>query len=197
MLHSTIALAQNESRIYLLHSDRLFHDSNVDAKAQILVGNVQFRHEDILMYCDSALFYEESNSLDAFGNVRMLQGDTVSLDGDILYYNGLDKLARVRNNVVLVHGNTTLYTDSLDYDRLYNVGYFFEGGRLVTPDNDMTSDWGEYRPDIKLAIFIFQENIYHISIVLLCTNEHNSSLRQIRNHSIAQIQLQKNSSQIN
>ena len=161
MLHSTIALAQNESRIYLLHSDRLFHDSNVDAKAQILVGNVQFRHEDILMYCDSALFYEESNSLDAFGNVRMLQGDTVSLDGDILYYNGLDKLARVRNNVVLVHGNTTLYTDSLDYDRLYNVGYFFEGGRLVTPDNDMTSDWGEYRPDIKLAIFNY--NVHMVS----------------------------------
>ena len=161
MLHSTIALAQSESRIYLLHSDRLFHDSNVDAKAQILVGNVQFRHEDILMYCDSALFYEQSNSLDAFGNVRMLQGDTVSLDGDILYYNGLDKLARVRNNVVLVHGNTTLYTDSLDYDRLYNVGYFFEGGRLVTPDNDMTSDWGEYRPDLKLAIFNY--NVHMVS----------------------------------
>ena len=91
----------------------------------------------------------------------MLQGDTVSLDGDILYYNGLDKLARVRNNVVLVHGNTTLYTDSLDYDRLYNVGYFFEGGRLVTPDNDMTSDWGEYRPDIKLAIFNY--NVHMVS----------------------------------
>ena len=145
--------AQGEGRVHLLHSDRLYHDISIDARAQILVGNVQFRHDDVLMYCDSALFYEASNSMDAFGNVRMVQGDTLSLTGDVLYYNGLDKLARVRNNVVLVHGETTLYTDSLDYDRLYNVGYFFEGGHLVTQDNDMTSDWGEYRPETKIAVF--------------------------------------------
>ncbi len=153
--------AQSESRIHLLHSDRLYHDTEIDARAQILVGNVQFRHDDVLMYCDSALFYEASNSLDAFGNVRMNQGDTLSLAGDVLFYNGLDKLARVRNNVVLVHGKTTLYTDSLDYDRLYNVGYFFEGGHLVTQDNDMTSDWGEYRPETKVAVFNY--NVHLVS----------------------------------
>ena len=147
--------AQIESRIFLLHSDRLYHDSQIDKKAQILVGNVQFQHEDIFMYCDSALFYESSNSLNAFGNVKMNQGDTLNLSGDILYYNGTDKLARVRNNVVLTHGDMTLYTDSLDYDRLYNVGYFFEGGHLITKDNDLTSDWGEYRPETKDAVFNF------------------------------------------
>ena len=161
MLLSVSAWAEGESRIYLLHSDKLFHDTRIDAKAQILVGNVQFRHDDVLMYCDSALFYEASNSMDAFGNVRMHQGDTLTLTGDILYYNGLDKLARVRNNVVLVHGQTTLYTDSLDYDRLYNVGYFFEGGHLVTKDNDMTSDWGEYRPETKVAVFNY--NVHLVS----------------------------------
>ena len=145
--------AKEESRIYLLHSDRLYHDTQIDAKAQILVGNVQFRHDEVLMYCDSALFYEASNSLDAFGNVRMVQGDTLSLAGDVLYYNGSDKLAKVRNNVVLVHGQMTLYTDSLDYDRLYNVGYFFEGGNLITKDNDLKSDWGEYHPETKVAVF--------------------------------------------
>ncbi len=153
--------AQSESRIYLLHSDRLFHDTQIDAKAQILVGNVQFRHDDVFMYCDSALFYEASNSLDAFGNVRMVQGDTVSLVGDVMYYDGLDKLARVRNNVVLIHGQMILYTDSLDYDRLYNVGYFFEGGRIVTTDNEMTSDWGEYRPETKVAVFNY--NVHMVS----------------------------------
>lgn len=107
------------------------------------------------MYCDSALFYESSNSLNAFGNVRMNQGDTLNLTGDILYYDGTEKLARVRNNVVLIHGDMTLYTDSLDYDRLYNVGYFFEGGHLITKDNDLTSDWGEYRPETKDAVFNF------------------------------------------
>lgn len=163
MFASMAVWAESESRIYLLHSDRLFHDAEVDSRAQILVGNVQFRHDDILMYCDSALFYESTNSLDAFGNVRMIQGDTLSLSGDVLYYSGLDKLARVRHNVVLVHGGTTLYTDSLDYDRLYNVGYFFEGGRVRTSDNDMTSDWGEYRPDTKVAVFNY--NVHMVSPV--------------------------------
>ncbi len=158
---SLSARAQEESRIYLLHSDRLYHDVDIDAQAQILVGNVQFRHEDILMYCDSALFYEKTNSLDAYGHVRMVQGDTLSLEGDVLEYDGTERLARVRHNVVLVHGKTTLYTDSLDYDRLYNVGYFFEGGRLVTPENEMTSDWGEYRPDTKVAVFNF--NVHLVS----------------------------------
>lgn len=161
VLFSAELWAQGESRIFLLHSDRLFHDAEIDAQAQILVGNVQFRHDDVFMYCDSALFYEASNSLDAFGNVRMVQGDTLSLTGDILYYDGLDKLARVRNNVVLVHGQMTLYTDSLDYDRLYNVGYFFEGGHLITQDNDMTSDWGEYRPQTKVAVFNY--NVHLVS----------------------------------
>lgn len=161
MLAVLPAWGQNESRIYLLHSDRLFHDVTIKAEAQILVGNVQFRHDDILMYCDSALFYEQSNSLDAYGHVRMVQGDTLSLTGDVLNYDGMEKLAHVRYNVVLVHGKTTLYTDSLDYDRLYNVGYFFEGGRLVTEENEMTSDWGEYRPDTKTAVFNF--NVHLVS----------------------------------
>ena len=161
LLSSMPSLANKESRIYLLHSDRLYHDTQIDAQAQILVGNVQFLHDEVLMYCDSALFYEASNSLDAFGNVRMVQGDTLSLTGDVLYYDGLEKLARVRNNVVLVHGQMTLYTDSLDYDRLYNVGYFFEGGHLVTEDNELTSDWGEYRPDTKVAVFNY--NVHMVS----------------------------------
>lgn len=161
LLSSMPSLANKESRIYLLHSDRLYHDTQIDAQAQILVGNVQFLHDEVLMYCDSALFYETSNSLDAFGNVRMVQGDTLSLTGDVLYYDGLEKLARVRNNVVLVHGQMTLYTDSLDYDRLYNVGYFFEGGHLVTEDNELTSDWGEYRPDTKVAVFNY--NVHMVS----------------------------------
>lgn len=158
---SLMVWAEGESRIFLLHSDRLYHDSEIDANAQILVGNVQFRHDDVLMYCDSAKFYEASNSMDAFGNVRMLQGDTLSLTSDVLYYDGLEKLARARYNVVLVHGQMTLYTDSLDYDRLFNVGYFFEGGHLVTKDNDMTSDWGEYRPATKMAVFNY--NVHMIT----------------------------------
>ena len=120
---------QSDSKVHLLHADHLYFDEHIHRTAQILVGDVRFRHEGVLMYCDSALYYEDSNSFDAFGHVRMNQGDTLHLNSEVLYYNGLDRLARARYDVVLKHGTMTIYTDSLDYDRLYELGYFFEGGK--------------------------------------------------------------------
>ncbi len=143
----------SDSMVHLLHADKLYYNIRKHPTAQFLVGNVEFEHEGTLMYCDSALFYEQSNSFDAFGNIRMVQGDTLSLVGDILYYDGVQQMARVRENVVLRHRKTTLYTDSLDYDRLYSLGYFFDGGRLVDEDNQLTSDWGEYSPETREAVF--------------------------------------------
>lgn len=143
----------SDSRVHLIHADRLYFDERTHRTAQFLVGNVKFNHDGVILLCDSALFYEASNSFDAFGNVKMLQGDTLSLLSDVLYYNGLDQLAKARYNVVLEHRETTLYTDSLDYDRLYNLGYFFEGGRLLDQGNELTSDWGEYSPATREAIF--------------------------------------------
>ena len=52
-------LAQN--RVYLEHSDVLAFDEQRLPDAQILRGDVRFRHEDALMYCDSAYFYEKTN----------------------------------------------------------------------------------------------------------------------------------------
>ena len=145
----------SDSKVHLLHADRLYFDERLHRTAQILVGNVQFSHEGAFMYCDSALFYESTNSFDAFGNVRMNQGDTLMLNSDVLYYNGLDRLARARYSVVLKHGTMTVNTDSLDYDRLYDVGYFFEGGRVLDHNNLLTSDWGEYSPSTHESVFYF------------------------------------------
>lgn len=145
--------SKGDSRVHLLHADKLYYDNRIHQTAQFLVGNVKFDHEGTLMYCDSALFYESTNSFDAFGNVRMVQGDTLTLTSEILYYNGIDRLARARYNVVLTHLKTILYTDSLDYDRIYDLGYFFEGGRLLDQGNELTSDWGQYQPATHQAVF--------------------------------------------
>lgn len=143
----------SDNKVHLLHADRLYFDERLHRTAQILVGGVRFSHEGVLMYCDSALYYEATNSFDAFGNVRMNQGDTLLLNSEVLYYNGLDRLARARYSVVLKHGTMTIYTDSLDYDRLYDLGYFFEGGRVRDHNNELTSDWGEYSPATHQAVF--------------------------------------------
>ncbi len=167
---------QSESKVILLHTDRLSYDQFRHPGAQILTGNVQFQHEGVLMYCDSACFYEATNSFDAFGHVRMVQGDTLDLVGDVLLYDGLDQLARVRHNVVLTHRESKLYTDSLDYDRLYELGYFFEGGKLVDKDNVLTSDWGQYSPPTRQAVFNYNVKLVNPKFTLISdTLNYNTS----------------------
>ncbi len=144
-----------DKRIYLVHADELRYDQYQNRDAQVLRGNVHFDHMGARLYCDSANFFEASNSFEAFGHVKMYQGDTLSLFSDYAYYDGNDELARARYNVVLKHRKTTLYTDSLDYDRMYDLGYFFEGGKLVDNGSVLTSDWGEYHTDTKMAFFAY------------------------------------------
>lgn len=163
--------AEEDDRLYLLHADVMFKEQR-HPDAEILRGNVAFRHEGVLMYCDSACYYKERNSFDAFGHVKMLQGDTLSLLGDVLYYNGLDQLARVRHNVVLTHRESVLYTDSLDYDRLFDLGYFFEGGKLVDGDNVLTSDWGEYSPTTREAVFNYNVKLVNPKFTLISDTLH-------------------------
>ena len=144
-----------DKRVYLVHADNLHYNQFQNGDAQVLHGNVHFRHVGANLYCDSAHFYEQTNSFEAFGHVKMLQGDTLKLFSDYAYYDGNDQLAQARYNVILKHRKSTLYTDSLDYDRMYNFGNFFEGGKLVDGKSTLTSDWGEYHTDTKMAMFYY------------------------------------------
>ena len=156
-----------KSKVYLLHADVLKKSKdNPDPNAQILVGDVEFRHDSIYMYCDSACFYEKTNSLEAFNNVRMLQGDTLALYGDYLFYDGNTQIAQVRNNVRMENRTTTLTTDSLNYDRVANLGYFFDGGTLMDEENVLTSDWGEYSPATKMSVFNYEVKLVNPQFTL-------------------------------
>lgn len=141
------------SLVYLEHSQTLSFDEVRLPDAQILRGNVCFRHDSVLMYCDSAYFFEKENSLHAFGHVHMIQGDTLEGFSDVLYYNGNTKLARMRRNVRLIHQETVLTTDSLNYNRKKNIAYYFSGGMIEDSLNTLTSRWGQYTPDNHQAIF--------------------------------------------
>mgnify|MGYP002228883089 FL=1 len=69
-----------KSKVYLIHSDLLRKDSR-NPDAQVVVGNVVFRHDSVYMYCDSAYYYDKISSFEAFSNVKMNQGDTLFLYG--------------------------------------------------------------------------------------------------------------------
>ena len=141
------------SLVYLEHSETLSFDENRLPDAQILRGDVRFRHDSVLMFCDSAYFFEKDNSLHAFGHVHMIQGDTLEGFGDVLYYNGNTKMARLRKNVKLIHQQTTLTTDSLNYDRIHDIAYYFSGGVIQDSLNTLASQWGQYTPNNHQALF--------------------------------------------
>ena len=133
--------------VYLEHSETLSFDENRLPDAQILKGKVRFRHDSALMYCDSAYFFEKANTLHAFGRVHLVQGDSLEGFGDVLYYDGNTKLARFRRNVRLLHNGSILRTDSLNYDRIRDIAYYFAGGVIEDSiKNTLSSSWGQYTP---------------------------------------------------
>ena len=109
-------------KIYLIHADTLRYKMLDNPNANILNGNVEFLHGNVKLYCDSAYFYKETNSFEAFSNVKMVQGDTLSLTSEYLKYDGDAQIAQARKNVHLKHRESLLITDSLNYDRLYDLG---------------------------------------------------------------------------
>ncbi len=159
-LYSVNGMAQEKApqMVYLEHSETLSFDEKRLPDAQILRGEVRFRHDSALMYCDSAYFFDKENSLHAFGHVHLIQGDSIEGFGDVLYYNGNTKMAKFRKRVKLIHnGTTTLTTDSMNYDRMKDIAYYFSGGMIEDTVNTLTSTWGQYTPKNNQALF--SENV--------------------------------------
>ena len=171
-----------KNRVFLERADYLVADERISTDYQILRGNVVFRKEGVFMYCDSAYFYESTSSLDAFGNVKMNQGDSLFVYADVMYYDGIAELAQLRYNVKLENKDMELYTDSLDYDMVENLGYYFEGGRIIDSENELVSIYGQYEPDTKDAEFLFDVELINEKYVL-----HTDTLQYNTNTHIADI----------
>lgn len=151
LISGAIASAQDvqTKKVEILHANSLEYDESTGVKAKRLLGDVVFRHEDAYMFCDSAWFFDNSNTIQAYNNVRIKQGDTILLVGKYLEYDGNSKIAKMRDSVVLKHNKSFLITDSLDYDRNLDMAYYFEGGKIYDGDNRLTSRRGYYYTKLK------------------------------------------------
>jgi lipopolysaccharide export system protein LptA len=117
-----------------------------------------FKHKDVLMYCDSASQFVKKNTIEAYGNVRIVQGDSITLTGDRMVYNGNIRKAEMRGQqVVLVDNRMTLTTQNLDFDMNKNLAYYFNGGTIIDEKNTLKSEQGYY--DTKRQYFFFKNNV--------------------------------------
>lgn len=151
-------------RIFLEHADVL-HKQDRDS-FMVLSGMVHFSKGAMQMYCDSAHYYPTSESMDAFGNVRMQQGDTLFIYADELNYDGLREIAYLYadegKDVRMINRNVRLNTPEFTYDMVDERGYYTNGGVLTDPQNRLVSVEGEYLPATKEANFYIDVHLHRI-----------------------------------
>ena len=142
-----------QDHLEILNSDILYKNS-YDARADVLVGNVKLKHDRTLLDCDSARYYKEEGSFNAYGQVKVRQADTLSLDCDTLLYDGMSRILHARGHVVVINRKKTLITHFLDYDRNTGIATYSSGGTLRDGSTTLTSNYGEHSSHSNEAEFI-------------------------------------------
>ena len=154
LIISSIQLIGQEKKIRIIKANYLQYDKEIK-DAQQLIGNVEFEHDSAYMYCDTALLYVADNSFEAFGGVRIIQGDSIKMTGDSVLYSGQDKVAKLKGNIHFTDGNLILVTDQLDYDMNTKIGYYTNGATITSVENNnvLISKIGSYHSDSKTLFF--------------------------------------------
>ena len=140
-----------------INADVIEFDSQLGSGAKRLLGNVQFKHEDVLMTCDSAWYFSNENMVQSYSNVHLWQGDSLNLYGDYLKYSGDTRIANVRRNVILIDNENRLTTEYIDHDFGNNLAYYLGGGKIVNGNNTLESGQGYYYTKEKL--FFFKDSV--------------------------------------
>ncbi|HOY30421.1 MAG TPA: OstA-like protein [Bacteroidales bacterium] len=156
-----MAYGQGIKKIDLVSAENMIYDQ-LKGDYTLLIGNVIFQHEEVLLYCDSAYLYDATNNLDAFGTVHIKASDSLNIYGDSLKYDGNTKIAEIHKHVRLIDNQITLTTEHLTYDLKAKTGKYYDGGKIVDPENTLTSKKGFYYSDIK--DFFFNDSVVLINI---------------------------------
>ena len=155
------AIAQKT--IHLKHADKMVGRTEQNGeRGDWVIGNVVFTQNLTTIYCDSAKRNKINNSFEAFGKIKITDGDSITVTSLALIYDGNSRIAHLRKNVVFNKLNTaTLYTDYLDFDRIKNKANYFNGGKLVDSTNTLTSRKGYY--DISSNMASFKKDVVGVS----------------------------------
>ena len=163
--------APNGPPVKLLHTDKLtggrftetVDGKPTEVKIDKLIGGVILQQQDVMLYCDSAYQYKERNQVECFGNVRIVQSDTLTISGDHGSYDGNRRLARMTGQTVTMQDpHMTLTTTALDYDLNRKTAFYTVGGHLTDPRNTLDSQQGYY--DTNSKIFVFRRDVHLVSL---------------------------------
>lgn len=161
VLYSLLTYSQSspqiagEEKVFLLGADSITINKLPDgSEVRRVVNKVVFRHKGALMYCNLAIHNVASNALEAYGNVKIVQGDTITITGDTLFYYGNSRLAKVSGRVVTMKDRKrTLTSNRIEYDMSSGIAFYPDRGKTVDAENTLTSKQGYYDTRTKISTY--------------------------------------------
>ena len=150
---------QSDSLVRLLKSQYVQMVDVEGGRYRKVVGPARFLHNDTYLLCDTAYWNVETNIIDAWGNVSILQEETVLTSDKLIYLVDSD-LAQFRGSMVELtdKDHNTLRTRHLDYNTKDSVAVFMNGGSMRDKDGQIIeSRNGTY--DSKISTFTFENDV--------------------------------------
>ncbi|RXR30666.1 OstA-like protein [Flavobacterium piscinae] len=153
--------SQKSKEIFVEYSEFFDVDEALYPDAVLLTGNVRVSHDGATMFCNKAYLFKKENYIKAFGEVRMIQGDTITMTSTYAEYNGENKQAYASGNVVMSSPSSTLETDVLYFDRNAQQAFYKTGGTIKDKENTLVSQAGTY---------VIQRKMYQFRNAVTITN---------------------------
>ncbi|MGB1370038.1 MAG: OstA-like protein [Flavobacteriaceae bacterium] len=158
---SILTFAQERKQIEIEYAPYMtFEQDKPDATILTRDGSdqVHIKHKGIEMWCDEAIYYGKEDFIEAYGSVRVKQGDSINMTSKYVEYSGKTQLAYASGDVVLIDPNSKLYTDILHFDRIKQQAYYNQKGKVVRDTSGtITSTVGRYYVNSKK--YQFMDNV--------------------------------------
>jgi len=145
--------AKGQERIEIINANELAGNSFLANGAKRLIGNVVMRQKDVVLQCDSAYFYTEKNSVDAFGHVVITQGDSIRATCTLATYDGNTKTGKLTGNVEMVNGENTLRSETVFFNSETKLGYYLTNGTITAKGLRVNSKRGYFYTATKVMRF--------------------------------------------
>ena len=143
----------NPNQVEIIKADSLVGLNQGFIQVRKLMGNVALRQATTLVYCNLAILNETTNILEAYGRVKIIQADTVTITGDTAYYFGNERKAKINGRVKLDDKTVVITTNKLDYDLNSSVAYYNTNGKVVDKKSTLTSREAYYNTVTKQVNF--------------------------------------------
>lgn len=165
-VQSIFAQAPKPKTINIENSDLVEINQALVPDGVLLTGNVKVNHDGVVLTCNKAYFFQKENYLKAFGNVQLVQGDTLFLNSKYAEYSGNLKKAFATGDAVMSSPDATLRTDTINFDRNVQQVFYNTKGTIVNKDNTLVSKSGRYFVEEKKFQFLTEVTITNPKYVI-------------------------------